>query len=164
MPVQAEVAHQLITLLRTHSPLLSAHVPHEFTTIIGVGHSIGSILMNQLTARYANDIDALVLTGFSKSILLPAPGVLVTAGVAPAAVVNPSHFGGESIGYLTPTSKSGFMTLFYYGDFDPAFANDDFKLVGTITIGEGATAAAAPGVQAASGFKNPVYVISGNDE
>lgn len=150
-------------MLRNRSPAISAHVPRAFSKIISVGHSIGSIVANDHSVKYPNDINAIILTGFSESILVPASGVLLTAGVFPADTVDPVKFGSLSIGYLEPTSPFGMQFLFWYpGNYDPAFQAIDYTLRGTITVGEGATAAL--GIQTAPLFTGPVFVVTGDKD
>ena len=62
MPLQVEIAHQLIQLLRA-----ATITNQNFKHIIGGGHSAGSILTLGVTAKYPADFDAIILTGFSAS-------------------------------------------------------------------------------------------------
>ena len=61
-PIQVEIAHGLVTLLR------SAQIGSlSFKNIVGVGHSAGSTVTNGVTTKYPQDFDAVILTGTSTS-------------------------------------------------------------------------------------------------
>lgn len=131
-----------------------------FTKLVLVGHSVGSLVSNPLTAKYPNDADAVVLTGFSKT--LTATQILLF-GLAPADIVDPTRYGGLNPGYLEVSSEPGFDTAFYWpGDYDTAFAHYDFLNRGTIPLGEGITILVSTTV--ATAYTKPVYVISGEHD
>jgi hypothetical protein len=59
-PLQVSIAHELIQLLRT-----GGIAGHTFEHVVGIGHSEGSFITNGVTALHPDDLDAVVLTGFS---------------------------------------------------------------------------------------------------
>jgi pimeloyl-ACP methyl ester carboxylesterase len=92
------VIHQLILKARSGPSAVSNIFPHPFKKIILVGHSLGSIIANNLNAMYPKDVDATILGGFSKDWFLAVPGFILTANLLPAAIVEPTRYGTYPIG------------------------------------------------------------------
>ena len=164
-PTEAEVAHQIIQMARAGS----APFPRKFTKIVVVGHSMGSIVTQLLSVNHPTDADAIILTGYSRYIVNFLPGIFATAGLLPAAVVQPEKYGNLPVGYLEPSIESGVKYLFWYNPYsnnngtfyDPNWPHYDYSLRQAITVGEGATGAVAA---ATSIFKGPVLVITGQQD
>ena len=159
VPTNIETVHAIIDLARAGTlPLKSLN--RAFSKIILVGHSIGSLVSNPLTAKYPNDADAVVLTGFSNDLMFSQ---ILSFGLEPADIAQPARYGNLAPGYLEGTNEAGITTAFWWpGGYDPAFAAYDYSIRGTIPLGEGATVAVATTV--ATAYKNPVYVISGEHD
>jgi pimeloyl-ACP methyl ester carboxylesterase len=158
LPLEAEVVHEIISIARAGE---LPGVSTQFNKIIVAGHSYGSLLSSTLAIQHPDDIDALLLTGFSFGVETGLPGVVPPLFV-PAAVADPALFEGLDITYLAAASRAGVQQLFYYGQFDHALAADDFAHRGTFTVGELATI--TPGLLPVPGYQGPLYVLNGNED
>lgn len=113
-PMQVEVAHALITLLRE-----SKIGPLSFKNVVGVGHSGGSTVTNGVTTKYPQDLDAVILTGTSTS------AAFVNTALASfdltIANTDPSRkFAGLSNGYLVQPLRQSIQFPYYrWPNFDP---------------------------------------------
>lgn len=67
MPAQAATVHEVIKLARA-GPAGNSPFPRAFNKIIHVGCSMGSLMANVLNVEYPTDVDATILTGFSKQV------------------------------------------------------------------------------------------------
>lgn len=155
LPYQVEQLHRIITMARGGTlPLPSSYAGTSFNKIIVAGHSLGSVVTNNLNANYPSDADATLLTGYA--IIFPPQftGVFVQSWLAPA----PSY----PLGYLQPNNKNFLRFLFYApGKFDPALADVDFATRGTISIGEAASVVIGS-IQ--TNYTGPVMVITGQHD
>jgi pimeloyl-ACP methyl ester carboxylesterase len=83
----------------------------RFDRVVGVGHSLGSVVVNQLAGEHPQDLDALVLTGFSHSINAVNATVLAAASyVLPAG--DPQFAGRHLDGYYLTTGRGGRTPLY----------------------------------------------------
>jgi pimeloyl-ACP methyl ester carboxylesterase len=131
-----------------------------FEKIIYIGHSYGSIIGNALNRVYPHDVDATILTGFSCFFLTILPAVLAQSFLLPARIDEPSLYGDLDLGYLEFSNQGEFNYIFYYPEgSDENFANYDFSIRGTMTLGELASLVATGNT--ATGYTNPVLVASG---
>lgn len=84
-----------------------------FERVVGVGHSLGSVVVNQVAGEHPDDFDALVLTGFSHSINLANATARVASRYASPA--GDPKFAGRDLDafYLTtqPDGRAGLYTL-----------------------------------------------------
>lgn len=89
------------------------------------------------------------------------PGILAQAGVLPADVAEPARYGGLDVEYLEMTLPSGFTTLLFgpAGSYDPNVLQADFRMRGTISIGEAATIPFCTSTAAA--YTGLVFVMAG---
>ncbi|RDL34468.1 uncharacterized protein BP5553_07596 [Venustampulla echinocandica] len=151
MQAQVETLHRILTLIRsTNSPL-----PRRYNKIIYAGHSYGSLLGNALVTKYPTDVNVLVLTGYSSSLVTS-----INATLLPAQITNPSKFGSLPPEYLQFADKEGFRDTFYHvNDYSEDIFELDYSLQGTMATGEVATI--TQGLVVASGFTGPVYVVTG---
>jgi pimeloyl-ACP methyl ester carboxylesterase len=160
LPVHVETLHGVITAARSGSIANT-----NFDKIIYVGHSYGSLIANALSEKYPNDADSLVLTGFSKQLLVACPGVLLTGLFLPADILLPSRFGNLDPGYTAGSSKSGREALFYSvpgRDFDPQIFEVDYQTQGTLSLGETITALIS--VDEAPNYTGNVFVMTGQQD
>jgi pimeloyl-ACP methyl ester carboxylesterase len=112
-PIQVEIAHTLITLLRQ-----GKIAGQKFKDIVGVGHSFGSIQSVGVLAKYPRDLDAVVLTGFSTNTSALAL-TFADFNSAIAAQNQPSRFADLPNGYLVVDNAiSNQFAFFYYPNFD----------------------------------------------
>ena len=111
--LQVEIAHTLATYLREGK--IGGYV---FKSVVGVGHSFGSVLCVGLLARYPKDFDAIVLTGFS----MDSSGFELSVASFDTAIASrnqPARFGHLPDGYLTWNNAVGNQFAFFsYPNFD----------------------------------------------
>lgn len=114
--VDGEIQHALVTLAR-----LSRLIHNAFKTVVGVGHSYGSVVSLAHTAKHRKDFDAVILTGMSSpssSLQYFGPTVLATCP-AVAVLNNPAEWGLFHMGTSSMTQQ--FYTkqpFFRYPYFD----------------------------------------------
>ena len=113
-PLQVEIAHALITLLRE-----SKIGPLSFKKVVGVGHSGGSTVTNGVTTKYPQDLDAVILTG--TSISASFVNTALASFDLTIANTDPSRkFAGLSNGYLVqPLQQSIQFPYYRWPNFDP---------------------------------------------
>ncbi|TVY83688.1 hypothetical protein LSUE1_G003808 [Lachnellula suecica] len=158
-PAEVEVLHQIIAQAKSGaSPL-----PRAFDKIILAGHSYGSVVANVLVAEYPDNVNALILTGYSSTYNFVIPGMDFSSIIAPAATEDPGRFESLASEYLELTSQPGFDLMFYFpGGYDPQLEAQDFAQRGTFTTGELSTAGNTGSI--ASGYKGPVFVVTGQHD
>jgi hypothetical protein len=114
--VDVEIQHALVTLARQ-----SRLIHNAFKTVVGVGHSYGSVVSLGHTAKYPKDFDAVILTDMSSpSSSLQYFGLTVLATCpAVAALNNPAEWGTLSYGYLVHDTAISYQQPFFrYPYFD----------------------------------------------
>ena len=140
-PLQVEIVHQLIQLLRGNGDSGKIDLSTAWQNIIYVGHSFGSSIGTTISAKYPDDVDALILTAVgvgrsSQSQLLSE----YFATHRPAAEADPEQFAGLDADYVIPTGKKERQNIFYTPrsgtDFDPTKYSKDFVTRQTTTFGE----------------------------
>ncbi|CZT43846.1 uncharacterized protein RSE6_03939 [Rhynchosporium secalis] len=162
MSAQAATVHEIIKLARA-GPAGKSPFPRIFNNIIHVGCSMGSLMANVLNVQYPTDVNATILTGFSKQWVTVIPGFTITAGLLPTQLVQPGL--SLPLGYLQASSESGAEYLLFYGppgvNYDPAFVHQDYLKRGTLTVGEAASSALIP---TASRYTGSVFVMTGQQD
>lgn len=136
----------------------------KFSKVAYVGHSYGSVMGNTLTAKYPEDVDALILTGYSRFLKPSVPGVIITPLLLPAALVSP-RFSQLNLGYLAMSNKAGRASLLFSNDqseYDAELIDFDYARMGTVTSGEAVSALFINRV--AENYTNPVMVITGHQD
>jgi pimeloyl-ACP methyl ester carboxylesterase len=169
--IQIEIIHTLVSQLRA-----GQLAGETFEKVVGVGHSFGSIQSVGIAAKYPEDFDAVVLTGFSTNTTA-FPLTFADFNSAIASQNQPDRFGNLSNGYLVfdnPIANQ--FAFFSYPNFDSSskynserqiypdanleavFLSDDANKQ-TFTYGEvfTITSAIAPSLL----FKGPVDVVIG---
>ena len=155
LPLQMETIHSLISQIK--SGMTQIPVPSQ---LIYVAHSSGSILGATLAQIHPDDVDALVLTGYSAGGS-NNPGGIPSYKYLPAAISAPIRFPGLDYGYLLMNSEYNRTSAFYYaGHYDPELAHLDFLTEGTQPLGEGFNL--GPPTQPA--FKGKVLVVTGQKD
>ena len=89
-----EILHEIVVPLRTGKVGCGT-----FKHLIGFGHSYGSIVEIAQTAKYLEDVDAIVLIGFINN-LVDLPVTVIANNLAIAHLNNPHKFGGLPNGYI----------------------------------------------------------------
>lgn len=110
-PLQVEIAHALVELLRTNQ------VGH-FSNVVGVGHSAGCTVTQGVTTRYPDDFDAIILTGITTSTTyLP---LTIASSNFQIANQTSKKFRNLSNGYITQANAIGVQYAYFrYPNFDP---------------------------------------------
>jgi pimeloyl-ACP methyl ester carboxylesterase len=131
-----------------------------FSTIIGTGHSFGSVLTQALTSKYPTSLNTALLTGFSTN----STGMAIFSqglNLAIASQNAPNRFSGLSNGYLVSSSAiSNQIAFFHAEDFDPNILNLAEATKGSVTFGELFTTTAV--IAPASDFTGSVAVVNGD--
>ncbi|KAI6790256.1 alpha/beta-hydrolase [Hortaea werneckii] len=153
--LEVEIARTLAESLRK-----GEFAKKSFDTVVGVGHSFGSIITEAITASTPSTFDAAILTGFSVD----------TAGIAPfisglnlaiARENSPFRFPFLSTGYLISSNIISQQTGFFRA---PGFSPDILRRAEatkqTVTVGELFTLAQA--ITPAPAYSNPVAVVNGD--
>ena len=130
-------------------------------TYIFVGHASGSSLGASLAQTYPDDVDALVLTGYSSGSSANT-SLILAQEYEPAATSDSKRFGNLSYGYLLGNSLAARTTTLYYeGHYDPAIAVSDYSSRGVQALGERFSL----GPKTVPAFKGKVLVLTGaNDQ
>ncbi|KAF2718028.1 alpha/beta-hydrolase [Polychaeton citri CBS 116435] len=156
-PLEVEIAHSLARALR-NGTLGNT----RFDTVVGVGHSFGSIITQAVTSQHPSALDAAVLTGFTTNSSGVATFIL-SINLALASVNQPYRYSTLADSYLVAASiESSQLGFFRAPTFDPAILAISEATKGTVTYGEffTQTIPTAP----AANFTGPVaVVIGGND-
>ncbi len=125
----AFVVHQVIQALRD-----GTFEGHSFSTVVLVGHSLGSAITIAEASRY-KDVDAVVVTGLLHHFDVGL--VLVPASLYPAQEDN-ERFNGLPVEYTT--TRPGERSLFYHAPtVDPKVISADEGRKETVTAAEIAT-------------------------
>ena len=155
--LELEILHELISMLRQ-----GYFSGTTFSTVIGAGHSFGSLLTQADTAAYPKDLDAAILTGFS--VYEGAMPIFLTGLNSVIASQNqPYRFSGLSNGYLvSDTAISNQIGFFRAPGFDPNILWLAEATEGSVTIGElfSTTAVTKP----AKSFTGPLAVVNGAED
>ncbi|KAK5993537.1 hypothetical protein PT974_06971 [Cladobotryum mycophilum] len=162
IPVQAEAMYQTTLSLRAGT---IEGIGRSFNKIVYIGHSLGSMIGNAMSARHGEAVDALVLTGYTKRYKPDLPGIFAKGVPIPAAVFDSARFSGLPAGYVVFGSKAGRGDLFYSipgVEYDPAIYELDWSRQDALALGDGVSAFFS--VDVAAGFKGPVLVVVGRQD
>jgi len=156
-PLEVGIAQSLSEMLRA-----GAFANDTFSTVVGVGHSFGSIITQAITANYPESFDAAILTGFS--VNSSALGVFITGlNLAIASQNQPIRFAALNNGYLvSSTVISNQIGFFRAPGFDPTILNLAEATKATVTLGELFTTGAVTTV--ASNYTRPIAVVNGAED
>ena len=133
-----------------------------FSSVVGTGHSFGSLLTQGLTAKYPSSLTAAILTGFSINSTGQDPFV-TGLNLAIASQNQPIRFSGLSNGYLvSDTAISNQIAFFHAQDFDPSILNLAEATKGTVTFGELFSQSVV--TQTAANFTGSVAVVNGDND
>ncbi|MCJ1261321.1 hypothetical protein MMC22_001185 [Lobaria immixta] len=152
--VDLEVLHALVQLLRSGE--LTAQT---FKTVIGVGHSYGSIIKIGVAAKYPKDFDAIITTGFAPEIQ-ELGYTMVANNPTIAKLDQPTQFGHLSSGYFVHNSAQSIRLPFYrYPYYDLDAFNSQVAAKQTYALGQLFTIFDI--LQPATSFTGPVNVVLG---
>lgn len=159
VPSQVEVHHNIITQLRNGDI-----GGRKFSKIAFVGHSFGSVLGNSHSTTYPDDIDALILSGYTKFIKPTLPGIAITPLVLPASLVS-DRFSDLALGYFAMSNEDGRISLLFTNDqseWPEEMIALDKETYQTVTVGEFISAIFSTNV--ANDYTGPVQVITGHKD
>ncbi|KAI4114097.1 MAG: hypothetical protein LQ338_008054 [Usnochroma carphineum] len=152
--LEVEILHGLAQLFRAKKI-----GGHGFTSVVGVGHSFGSILQVGANSRYPKDFDGVVLTAFANT-LTNLPYTILANDPSIAALNQPSRFGTLPYGYLVHNDAIAIQEVFFrYPYFDPAIFQNQVDRKDTYTFGEEFTIGAV--LTAATAYTGPLSVVTG---
>ncbi|KZV80674.1 alpha/beta-hydrolase [Exidia glandulosa HHB12029] len=159
-PFDGAFVAQIIRLARDGG-VAGAHRP--FKKIVYVGHSLGSIIGNEVISTVPDLIDAVILTGYGHKIGNPGDAVFL-----PANEVDPVRFGDLPSGYVTSVDAEA-RASFYgpEGTFDPAMLAFDEAHKDTVTFGELVSVTGTKdGIvgKPAPDFKGDVFTVAGDSD
>lgn len=155
--LQVEIAHQLIQSLRS-----GAIGGTRFQNIVGVGHSYGSIQTVGLAVQYPNDLDAIILQGFTVDAA-NIPAAIAAFNPTIASENSPLRFGALPSGYQVVNSAVGDQTAFYrYPNFSASLFEFLDAEKQTFTFGEFFTLTGP--VAPAEAYTGPVDIVNGQND
>ncbi|TVY87748.1 hypothetical protein LAWI1_G006511 [Lachnellula willkommii] len=156
-PLELEILQSLITKLKNGT--ISNIQP---TTVIGTGHSYGSVLVQGITAKYPSSLNTAILTGFSVNSTGSSP-FSTGLNLAIASQNQPLRFSGLSNGYLvSSTSISNQIAFLHAQNFDPNMLSLAEATKGLVTFGELFTEMGV--IAPAANFTGSVAVVNGDSD
>ena len=147
--LQTELMHALIVELRSRGT-----IDIDWHKIIWVGHSYGSILGNFLSHEYPNDIDSVIMTGWTARDL-PINGLEILNLAVPAREWSPERFGHLPPGYVILSPTEPVMASSPNSAIDPNFEKLSYAFQGPTAIGE------LTSQTITTRFKGDVFVLTG---
>ncbi|KAF9736726.1 hypothetical protein PMIN06_003543 [Paraphaeosphaeria minitans] len=155
--IEVEIAKVLAQKLRA-----GAFSNHAFSTVVGAGHSFGSIITQAVTSQYPEAIDAAILTGFSTNSTGTVPFNLAYSQ-AIASQNQPYRFGALNNGYLVDGGAIANEICFFRAPgFDPEILSLAEATKSTVTLGELFSISAV--TKPAANWTKPVAVVNGNED
>ncbi|MFI5845234.1 alpha/beta hydrolase [Catenuloplanes sp. NPDC051500] len=148
---EAYVAHQLVQRLRGE---------HRFRTVVGVGHSYGSLVWAAEAYRF-DDVDAFVLTGFMHAADVPTQ-LMIRAHLYPAGA--DPRFAHVPDGYLTTMPDFRRQAYLYRPGTTDRMVDVDERMKVTGTTGELASLKNLSDPAYTSGIRRPVLLQMGTND
>ncbi|KAJ5735705.1 uncharacterized protein N7483_000830 [Penicillium malachiteum] len=153
-PMDVAILHGITSLLRSGSIGTQA-----YSTVIGTGHSYGSIIQLGQNVKYPQDVNATVITSFTTNFDY-LPYTVFANNPAIANQVDGKRFENLSNGYLiTDTSISFQLPFFRWPYFDTEIYQNQYEARNTYTVGQQLTLSGI--VAVASSYTGPVSVVVG---
>ncbi|APA10419.1 hypothetical protein SS1G_07093 [Sclerotinia sclerotiorum 1980 UF-70] len=151
--VDVEIQHGLTLLVR------QGYFNKIFENVIGVGHSYGSIIQLAQNAKYPNDVNGTVLTGFVNDVA-SLSYTIAANNPAVAAINNSTLWGNLPYGYVVhDTAISMQLPFFRVPYFPESTFKHEVAQKQTYTIGQQFTLPAI--YSPAPKFKGPVDIVIG---
>ena len=158
--VDPEILHSLLTQVRDQA--FQSYTGTPVTSVIGVGHSYGSIVQLNNNLKYPDDTDATIITGLSSNLGFLSQTVL-SNNPKIAAVHNPERFASLSNGYVVHADDTSISQPFLrYPYYSEEILQEVTENKGLYSIGQLLTLAGifAP----APGYTKPVDVVLGEND
>jgi len=156
---EVQAATDLQILLKIISLLHSGGVGDKsYSTILGIGHSYGSIQLTAAAAAVPDQLSALVLTGFSANGTY-VPQFQMSNAFSRANEIFPSRFSSLPGGYVVSgLPQSAQVNFFTYPFYDPGVAAYSVATSAPVTLGVLFTFG---GLASPTRFTGPVHVVTG---
>ncbi|KIP01152.1 hypothetical protein PHLGIDRAFT_131352 [Phlebiopsis gigantea 11061_1 CR5-6] len=155
-PTDLAIATQFAAMLR------SAQIGGtNFTKVIGIGHSYGSVQMQALTATAPQLLDGVILQGYSVNSTGQLP-FLTGGAYQTATAVAPNRFNASEMSnayVINATPQANQFDFFYFPYFSDAALNRSFITEQPATLGVLFSQTAIQ--QPANDFTGPVHVVTG---
>ncbi|KAG8712447.1 hypothetical protein FRC08_014563 [Ceratobasidium sp. 394] len=164
---EVEILHQLIQNLRSTG---------KFSKVVGIGHSFGSIQLTGIANKYPDDVEAVILTGYTPSMVtvpLSFTGWAITlAKEQPDANIrsrwmslpNGANKYTTDLAYWGTGSPSADRFAFFAeGNYDEGAFTQAYNTKQTFTMGEFLTIG-EPVLQPAPNYKGDVIVVTGEKD
>jgi pimeloyl-ACP methyl ester carboxylesterase len=155
LPSQIAVVHQLVQALRAGA------FGQEFTKVVLVGHSLGTLLVTAVATAHPEDVDGLIATGISHGFDAGMPSLLLEIATHPANSEG-GRFSGLDSGYLTTLPGNRTRHFYHEPAADPAVIALDEATKETLSIGEIGTD--APSLVTSLGVQAPVLAALGEHD
>jgi pimeloyl-ACP methyl ester carboxylesterase len=152
--VQLTMEVEILNILA--KKIKSGEITGTPSKVVYVGHSMGSFIGTILATKYPNNIDKLVLTGYT-SDFSNFPAAFAAVQTMPAKILDPARFSTLPQGYLT-IDESGRTAVCYAGNYDPNIPPLDFATEGTFAIGEILEIQTVP----VPNYPGPVFILTGD--
>ncbi|ESZ98065.1 hypothetical protein SBOR_1596 [Sclerotinia borealis F-4128] len=151
--IDVEIQHGLTSLI------WQGWLNKNFKSVIGVGHSYGSIIQLAQNAKYPNDVNGTVLTGFVNDVA-SLSYTIAANNPAVAAINNPKLWGNLSYGYVVHDTAISIQLPFFRAPYFPESTfNHQVAQKQTYTIGQQFT---LPTIYStAPKFTGPVDIVIG---
>ncbi|CAI6335125.1 unnamed protein product [Periconia digitata] len=155
-PLQVDLAHVLIQKMKAGSI-----GGIRFNSVVGVGHSLGSVLTQGIASKYPEDFSALALTGHSQGSAGGTIGFAAAAQQIANTLPDRPELKGLPNGYfsLGPIPQTLQFAFFYYLFFNITLFYQEFNTRQTNAIGETLTAGSL--YVPAPAYTRPVQILNG---
>jgi pimeloyl-ACP methyl ester carboxylesterase len=153
--VHAYVAHQVVRFLRQEMEI-------SFGPLVAVGHSMGSVISIALATRFPDDLNGVVLTGFTHNSNPDASSEVATN--AYSAALDPRFDESSWADTYMTTMPGGRAGIFYFEEnTDPEAIETDEATKETLTISEVLSMGNYYGYQSLT-IQVPVLILLGDDD
>jgi pimeloyl-ACP methyl ester carboxylesterase len=158
IPLQVEIAHAIIENLKSGQIGGIA-----FGQVVGVGHSLGAALTQEVARLHPDDFDALVLTGHSNFHQGAGTGFAAAAQQISNTVSDRPELKGLPNGYYTlaPVEQALQFAFYYYPHFDQKIFAKNLETRHSNAVGETLTLGLT---YVPTTFTKPVLLLNGQQD
>ena len=134
----------------------------QWSKVVGIGHSYGSILTQAVTASYPDFYDAVILQGFSANST-NMPNYFQGTGYSIASDTLPDHLSDKPPVWLaTATPATNQLGFWAYPHYDQAAFDLARSTEQPVTLGSLVTTGSAS--KTATEYSNPVQIVTGDKD
>lgn len=155
LPAQITVVHQLVQALR------GGAFGQPFTTVVLVGHSLGTLLSTAVATAHPEDVDGLIATGIAHGFDAGMPSLLLEIATHPANREG-GRFDRLDSGYLTTRPGNRAAHFYHEPAADAEVIALDEATKETMSIGE--IASDAPSLVTSAAVRAPVLAVLGDHD